>query len=107
MKTAIMAILALILVVGISGCVGKTDSGAPAPPTGAAVIEEPTAKINLVDAFAKIQESQTKAEVVSFLGEPLEKQTVKSNLEYWYYESGTDVLQIAFDPDTVSAKRLY
>lgn len=107
MKTAIIAVLALILVMGVSGCVGKTGDSASATPTGAAVIEQPSAKINLQEAFAKIQESQTKAEIISFLGEPIEKQQVKSNLEYWYYEAGTDVLQIAFDPDTVSAKRLY
>lgn len=104
MRNALFVILTVILLVGISGCVGGESP--PTPPTGGAVVQ--TGKmLDLQVAFKKIQESQTKEQIIKLLGEPLEKQRVKTNLEYWYYESGADVLQIAFDPDTVSAKRLY
>jgi len=105
MKNVIIAILAIILLIGVSGC--ASNESAPSPPTGGAAAVQETQHTNLQKAFAKIQESQTKDQIINLLGEPMEKQKIKANLEYWYYESGTDVLQLAFDPNTVSAKRLY
>jgi len=54
----------------------------------------------------------TKSEVTDLAGETADKQTVTtpkgSTVEYWYYESGSDVYQIAFDnTDTVSNIRVY
>ena len=113
MKNAIIAILAVILVVGISGCVSNSNTGdVPSPPTGGAVAVQSGKFLDLDAALVKISDgfgspSYTKEQVMSLLGEPLETRQINSNLEYWFYESGTDTLLLAFDPDTVSAKRLY
>jgi len=109
MKNALFVILAMILLIGVSGCASKqSEESAPAPPTGAATTTTKEAATDLQALFAKIQEGQSKSEVISFLGEPTEKQSISGKeLEYWYYQAGTDVLQVAFDSGTVSAKRLY
>jgi outer membrane protein assembly factor BamE (lipoprotein component of BamABCDE complex) len=71
--------------------------------------EEPAAAPgNLAD----IKEGMSKSQVLEIGGEPLEKQTTKtakgSTVEYWYYESGDDVYQVAFDStNTVSVVRIY
>ncbi|MFH0868753.1 MAG: hypothetical protein V1839_00850 [archaeon] len=110
MKNALIVILAVILVFAISGCSSsKEEAATPSSPSDASVsvtvTKEPT---NLKAAFDVINEGQTKSDILGMLGEPLEKQQVSGkNLEYWYYESGPDVLQVAFDSGTVSAKRMY
>ncbi len=112
MKSAIIAILAVILAIGISGCASNNDnSGVPSPPTGGAVAQ--TGKtLDLQSALARISDGfespgYTKEQVINLLGAPMEKRQINPNLEYWFYESNTDTLVLAFDPNTVSAKRLY
>lgn len=109
MKNALFVILAVILLIGVSGCASKSEEGSPpSPPTGAATVTTKTAATDLQALYAKVQEGQSKSEVTGFLGEPAEKQSISGkNLEYWYYQSGSDVLQVAFDSGTVSAKRIY
>jgi hypothetical protein len=54
----------------------------------------------------------TKSQVISLVGEPIEKQTIKTprgnTIEYWYYEdSNKDVWQIGFSEEKVSVVRKY
>jgi hypothetical protein len=59
----------------------------------------------------QIQEGMTMDAVRELAGEPLEKQAVtsiKGNIvEYWYYQNGEDVWQIAFSDSIVTAVRKY
>ena len=106
----VVILAAIALAVGMFVFSGNDDSS-----TGAVTGTEETGKIAekaSAGDLGKITEGMTKSEVTDLAGETADKQTVTtpkgSTVEYWYYESGSDVYQIAFDnTDTVSNIRVY
>lgn len=61
--------------------------------------------------FLEITESMSAADVVSLVGEPMEKQTTTTAkghpIEYWYYEAGGKVWQIGISNNEVQVVRSY
>ena len=108
----VVILAAIALAVGMFVFSGN-DGSATGAVTGAEAEEtgEPAEKAS-DGKPGEITEGMTKSEVTDLAGRPADKQTVTtpkgSTVEYWYYESGSDVYQIAFDnTDTVSNIRVY
>jgi flagellar basal body-associated protein FliL len=73
-----------------------------------------TAEETQTDAskFSEIKEDMTEDAVITLVGTPYDKQTVKTPrgniIEYWYYtDNNNDVWQIGFSSGTVSVVRKY
>ena len=112
----ILIIGAVVLVVAIAAALITFKILPEDSTTGAATdIPSPTddsAEESSDTNFPEITESMSKDQVKELAGDPVETQTVKTpkgnTVEYWYYESGDTVYQVAFDSsNTVSAVRKY
>ena len=113
-----VAVLVVAVVLGvITFKILPSNSSIKEPITGAAIEESKSdeeVKEESADnsVLAQIKEGMYRDDVVKIAGEPVDKQTIKTpkgnSVEYWYYESGNTVYQIAFDDtSTVSVVRKY